>query len=253
MGKSVGVIGSTTGKVGNLVYSISNGMQVVRVYQPNIHNPKTALQSAQRAKVNLAGRISSMVPRTAIMGLGSNNRMRRGEFLRNVLLNTQVTTLNDTFNAKIAQELVLFSKGPVVLSVTNPTFNAVANSITVTLRGSAAFSADDYAAMQTRIVVMVYDITTQDIVEVVSRVANKPAVDGYASTSLQVAHPSGYLADVYLIPMSTSDGSSVSISTDMAGKSDSDIAAALSVNRNAVVFTYGKSQYVGEASFQPND
>lgn len=55
MAKSVGFIGNMQGKVGNVVgfkvsQSNSGTNQGVRVYQPNIKNPKSAAQAEQRAK-----------------------------------------------------------------------------------------------------------------------------------------------------------------------------------------------------------
>ena len=55
MGKSVGFIGNFKGKLGNTVgfkvsQSNSGTNQGVRVYQPNINNPKSAAQAEQRAK-----------------------------------------------------------------------------------------------------------------------------------------------------------------------------------------------------------
>lgn len=55
MGKSVGFIGNFQGKLGNAVgYKVSQSNsgtnQGVRVYQPNIKNPKSAAQAEQRAK-----------------------------------------------------------------------------------------------------------------------------------------------------------------------------------------------------------
>lgn len=55
MAKAVGFIGNMKGKVGNVVgFKVSqsnNGTsQGVRVYQPNINNPKSAAQAEQRAK-----------------------------------------------------------------------------------------------------------------------------------------------------------------------------------------------------------
>lgn len=55
MGKSVGFIGNFKGKLGNTVgYKVSQSNsgtnQGVRVYQPNIKNPKSAAQAEQRAR-----------------------------------------------------------------------------------------------------------------------------------------------------------------------------------------------------------
>lgn len=253
MAKVVGLVGSASGKIGNIVYAVTNGIQVARVYQPVVSNPKSSLQNMQRAKGNLAGRISSFVPRTAIMGLGNNNRIRRGEFLRLLLKAAHVAMYEGAYQAKVASEDVVFSKGAVPISVVQPSFSATGNSLNVTLYGptDTAMSEADYAAMQTRLVAMIYDATSQDLVEVVTKIVNKPEQAASSVTSMLVAHTAGYYADVFAIPMSTADGSAVSIDTSVATMSDSDIAAELSVNGNAVIFEYGKSVLLGRATFTP--
>lgn len=253
MGKVVGLIGSASGKIGNLVYAVTNGIQTARVYQPIVSNPKSALQSRQRAKGNLAGRISSFTPRTAIMGLGSNNRARRGEFLRNILKKAVVVQSVSGYKAKIDNPDVLFSRGSVILSVINATIAATGNQITVTLSGPTAGTIlpEVYAAMQTRLVAMVYDTATQELVEVVTAIANKPNLGATSSTYLITAHPSGYYVDLYAIPMSTADGTAVSIDSGLAQKDDDAIAAALSVNANAVVFNYGRSVLIATGQYTP--
>ena len=253
MAKVVGLVGSASGKIGNVVYAVTNGIQVARVYQPVVSNPKSALQNMQRAKGNLVGRISSFVPRTAIMGLGNNNRIRRGEFLRILLKAAFVALYDGAYQAKVASEDVIFSKGAVPISVVTPSFTATGNNINITLYGptDTAISAADYAAMQTRLVVMVYDATSQELVEVVTKIVNKPDQGASSITNILVAHTAGYVAKVYAIPMSTADGSSVSIDTSIATLSDNDIAAKLNVNGNAVVFTYGKSVLLGQATYTP--
>ncbi|MBO7735620.1 MAG: hypothetical protein J6S67_23845 [Methanobrevibacter sp.] len=253
MAKVVGLVGSASGKIGNIVYAVTNGIQVARVYQPDVSNPKSGLQTMQRAKGNLAGRISSFTPRTAIMGLGVNNRARRGAFLRNILKKATIIETNRTYNAKIANEDMLFSVGSVLLSVENPVFASVAGSLGITLTGksSTLVSSEDYAALQTRIVTMVYDGITNDLVEIVTKIANKPAQGTTASTNLSISYDRAFSAVSYLIPMSTEDGSAVSISTDVATKDDDYIAAALSVNGNAIVFKYGKSSLAGTTTYTP--
>lgn len=49
-----GVFGNAySGKAGNMVFSTLNGEQIVRAYQPNVENPRTPLQSAQRERFSL--------------------------------------------------------------------------------------------------------------------------------------------------------------------------------------------------------
>lgn len=251
MGKVVGLVGSASGKIGNIVYAVTNGIQTARVYQPIISNPKTALQNAQRAKGNLAGRISSFTPRTALMGLGPNNRTRRGEFLKILLKNATVEQTADVFRAKIAQEQVAFSKGSVPLSVIQPSAIAEANRLTIQLVANSSMDATTYAAMQTRIVLMLYSLESQELLAVITRMAEKPAMGSNSRTVFNIPFNGGFFADVYLIPMSTADGSSVSIDTTLASQTDEEIQAALSVNGNAVVFNYGKSLFAASGTYTP--
>lgn len=253
MGKVVGLVGAASGKIGNLVYAVTNGIQTARVYQPIVSNPKSALQTMQRARGNLAGRISGFIPRTAIMGLGVNNRARRGEFLRNILKNADVVTSDNGYKAKIDNNLILFSKGSVGVSYASPSFSTTQNAVSVDLVGATTeqIPAELYDTMATRIVVMVYDLTTQDLVEVITQMAVKPNQGSHAITRVLVTHPNGYLADVYAIPMSTDGGSAAAIDTEMALLEDNEIAARLSVNKAAVIFSYGRSQYLGQTSFTP--
>lgn len=253
MGKVVGLIGSASGKIGNVVYAVTNGIQTARVYQPVVSNPKSAMQSQQRAKGNLAGKISSFTPRTAIRGLGANNRSRRGEFLRNILNKAIVVSTATGYDAKIDNPDVLFSKGSVPISVLFSSSTANNNTLITTLQGIAStiIEPELYDAMQTRLVAMVYDLTSQELVEVVTKMATKPAQGNGAVTYMNIAHSAGYYADIYAIPMSTADGSAVSINGDVATKDDDTIAAELSVNRNAVVFDYGKSVLIGKATYTP--
>jgi len=54
MGKSVGLVGSIVNKIGNFVFSTWHGMQIIKAYQPNISNPRSAAQVAQRDRFDYA-------------------------------------------------------------------------------------------------------------------------------------------------------------------------------------------------------
>lgn len=251
MGKVVGLVGAASGKIGNLVYAVTNGVQTARVYQPIVSNPKSIGQSQQRAKGNLAGRISSFVPRTAIMGLGVNARLRRGEFLRNILKKATATYDEGSYVAKIQPADVLFSKGAVVLPVTLQSITAASHSVAVVLNGvaDAILAPEVYASRLVRLVAMVYEHNTTNLVEVSSKLATMPTQGATATTTMPIAHAGGYDVFVYAIPMSTEDGTAASVDTSVVGLDDDEIAASLSVNGNAVVFDYGQSVYLGEGNF----
>lgn len=250
MAKVVGLVGSASGKLGNVVYAVSSGTQIARVYQPVVSNPKSSAQMRQRAKGNLVGRISSFVPRTALMGLGVNNRRRRAEFLRILLNAATVTSVEGRWQAKVDGDDVVFSRGSVSTVFLNPGFSAVANVLTVTLSGSSAVPAEIYASSLGRIVAMIYEGTSNKLVEVVTKLAVKPEQGATAATILPINFPGDYTAEIYLIPMSTVGGTAASVTTDTAGLDDGAISALLSVNENAVVFEYGRSVVMGSASFK---
>lgn len=59
MAKVTSLQGKANGKVGSIVYSVAAGQQIAREYQPNVANPNTAGQVAQRAKLKLASQLSA--------------------------------------------------------------------------------------------------------------------------------------------------------------------------------------------------
>lgn len=111
MAKIVGLVGAVSGKVGNFVGAVVGGVQTMRVYQPIVANPRTAGQVKQRAKVNLAGQLSSAITRVAIEGLGGNARQRRSALLKNLIL-----SVNEASNVySVKGESIVLSKGPAQL------------------------------------------------------------------------------------------------------------------------------------------
>lgn len=122
MGKFVGLIGSISGKVGNVVFSKGANGTIGRAYQPQVANPKTLGQSSQRAKMNLVGRMSKITPGELLMGLGSSKMDRRVRFNRHLLDVATVETSGNVMTAKVAPEDVVFSEGGMTFhaSVTTP-------------------------------------------------------------------------------------------------------------------------------------
>lgn len=54
-----GFVGKGTGKLGSSVFAISGGEQIVREYNPNVSNPSTDAQVAQRAKLKLMSQLAA--------------------------------------------------------------------------------------------------------------------------------------------------------------------------------------------------
>lgn len=157
MGKFVGLIGTISGKVGNVVFvKGEKGTSYGRTYQPQVANPKTVGQIDQRAKMNLVGRMSQVTPAEVLIGLGGTKRMRRAEFNK-ILLDAATVqhSIGAPVIAKMAPADVIFSKGaqPLEASVTTPAA-VTANSATIGLTLSNGDLANKYGE---RIVVAVID------------------------------------------------------------------------------------------------
>lgn len=54
-----GIFGTGSGKTGNAVFATSAGKQIVRTYQPQVTNPNTDAQVAQRAKFKLLSQLAA--------------------------------------------------------------------------------------------------------------------------------------------------------------------------------------------------
>lgn len=57
--KLYGIFGKGSGKMGSSVFAISGGEQLVREYNPNVANPNTDSQIAQRAKFKLMSQVAT--------------------------------------------------------------------------------------------------------------------------------------------------------------------------------------------------
>lgn len=157
MGKFVGLIGTISGKVGNVVFSKGeDGKTYGRTYQPVVANPKTTAQVDQRTKMNLVGKMSQVTPAAAIVAMGDNKRRARAGFNKN-LLAVAIIDRDGVGNvtAKIDPADILFSKGaqPLLASVSTPaavTATGVSLGITLGDAGMAGIYGE-------RIVVAVID------------------------------------------------------------------------------------------------
>lgn len=157
MGKFVGLIGTISGKVGNVVFvKGAKGTSYGRTYQPVVANPKTIGQVDQRSKMNLVGRMSQVTPYEVLLGMGGNKRMRRSEFNKNLLsVATIDRSVPGTVVAKIEPANILFSKGAQTLEANVSTAGATtATAATIGLTLADATLAGKYGE---RIVVAVID------------------------------------------------------------------------------------------------
>lgn len=147
--------GAARGKIGGIVFSKGDkGMVYGRAYQPQVSNPKSAAQTDQRAKMNLAGKMSKATPNEVLIGMpGSNARQRRSVFSSIVLKAiTLDKTQPNTVLAKLDPNAVQFSMGsePLMSTVSTP---AVVNASRITI----GLSSSDYDGYGERIVCAIID------------------------------------------------------------------------------------------------
>lgn len=63
-----GIGGVGTGKLGSMVYSVRNGQQIVRQYNPIVANPSTAAQVEARSKMKLMSQLAAIVAPVIAIG-----------------------------------------------------------------------------------------------------------------------------------------------------------------------------------------
>lgn len=113
MARATNGLGQFRGKVGSVVFRVSQGQQIASAYQPAVKNPKSNLQTSQRNKMYLASQISKLVPREDLIGLNPNGsvRDRRSLFIKNIIDNASSTLENGLFTSFVDHNNVVFSNG----------------------------------------------------------------------------------------------------------------------------------------------
>lgn len=120
MAKSIGLVGTLSGKSGNFVFCKgANGRTIVRPYQPQVYNPKTAAQSLQRSKMVLAGQLSSLCPSSLLVSMGMGRKVaNRSAFVRNILRRADADVEGGRYEVSIFPEDLVFGRGSVQNHVT---------------------------------------------------------------------------------------------------------------------------------------
>lgn len=81
MAKVTQMAGIAVGKVGAIVYSVRNGQQIARQYQPNVANPNTNAQLGARSRLKLLSQLSQVLS-TVIVARRSGAQSARNVFTR---------------------------------------------------------------------------------------------------------------------------------------------------------------------------
>lgn len=137
MAKIFGLNGIIRGRQGNNVFSVQNGVQVLKQYQPAVANPRTNAQTIQRTKFALAGKMSAATPSVALSGmLGANARDKRARFVEVLLRAASVTSSASGYRAAVPLANVLYSEGSLA------TYSTV-TSVTAAWQGSSIIAQNN--------------------------------------------------------------------------------------------------------------
>lgn len=171
MAKIFGLNGIIRGRQGNNVFSVQNGVQVLKQYQPAVANPRSDGQTIQRTKFALAGKMSGATPTVALSGMiGGNARDKRARFVELLLRATSVTSSETGYRAAVPLADVLYSEGSLatyssvssVTAVWAGTSIIAQNNITVTI-SMGQISNNRPAGYSELYVVALYDSETNNL------------------------------------------------------------------------------------------
>lgn len=172
MARIYGLNGLIRGRQGNNVFSVQNGTQVVKVYNPAVSNPRTLAQREQRTKFALAGKMSMATPNEALIGLsGASKRNRRAQFVRSLVNAASVSGTIDALTAAVPYSSVMYSEGTVPQWSIAPTVtasftgSALSSRVTVSVT-SLQLSSGAPAGYGELVIVALYDISTSQLEEV---------------------------------------------------------------------------------------
>ncbi len=108
--KLMGLAGVGTGKLGNNVFSVRNGEQIVRQYNPIVSNPQTDAQVASRSRLKLMSQLAAVLaPSIAIPSEGLKSR--RNMFIKQ---NYDLSSYADG-KAQVNMALIQLTKSSVSL------------------------------------------------------------------------------------------------------------------------------------------
>ena len=147
-----GVLGTMTGKVGGVVGRTWKGINTVASYQPNVSNPRTNSQMAQRGKLSTLTALASQLNTGFIKPLWDRDAKKMSGF--NAFIQSNMAAILE--DGTLSFEDLIASKGKMVKpDITDVVFLAG----TLTLTWSAAVS-DAYSLSNDKLYITVIDPAT---------------------------------------------------------------------------------------------
>ena len=236
MGKTKGSpLNPWRGRVGGQVYAVNGGQQIIRTYNPVVSNPRTSLQQAQRAKVVLAGKLSSLTPDAVLTGMASSKRDRRSEFTRNIIVKAVANETPQGYKAVLEPEDLIFSKGrsnpDLTATIKAETNTAVAVEVT---KGNS-IDAVMLVAVEYNGALLEYTLVNYELVTKFDA-ATRIALSGRSQTGN---------VNVYAIPL-TRKTNLGSVRSNGVSREDDGYGAVLDLT-NPDIYNYAESFFVGSA------
>lgn len=181
--KLYGLGGIGTGKLGNQVFAVKSGQQIVRQYQPIVTNPNTAAQVETRSKLKLMSQVAAVVaPAIAIAPVA--NKTKRNLFISR---NYSEVAYNDN-TALIELNKMQLTKGTLAFVGISAQTNA-SDKIVASLREEPTSDIDKVA----------YCVVRQDTNGGLSFVESKVIDRGNDNTFPFVSESSAYVDNRYTV------------------------------------------------------
>lgn len=237
MGKTTGSpLNPWRGRVGGQVYAVNGGEQIIRTYNPVVANPRTSLQQMQRAKVVLAGKLSSLTPDAVLTGMAGSKRDRRSEFTRSIIKKAVAENTPQGYKAVLEPADLIFSKGR-----SNPDLTATLavesnTAVAVTLTKGSSIDAVMLVAVEYNGALLEYTYVNYELAIDMGD-AQRIALSGRTLTGN---------VNVYAIPL-TRKTNLGSVRSNGVSREDDGYGAILDLT-NPDIYNYAESFFVGSVA-----
>lgn len=142
MAKMYGFSGRLTGKMGNAVFRVRKGEQVVSQYNPVVSNPKTEAQTEQRSKFKLMAQLG------AVVGNNLGIRAEGNKTARNIFTNLNIDKVDyDEGIAKIELAGLQLTKSSIAFGSVSAARTDEYISVSISSPSAASFDGVRYVVL----------------------------------------------------------------------------------------------------------
>lgn len=227
--KLTSIVGTGTGKLGGSVFSVRNGAQVVRTYQPIVANPQSEQQIAQRAKLKLASQLSAAFANEVAPFGRDGMRSPRNLFVKDLFARNVVTYENDTAEISLT-DVRLTSSRVDMLSVNTVTHADGQLSVSGNIRSDFVDQV-----ISIRVVLVTSSGGTSEPIITETGNATLSGTDVFTFTS---PLPDAYSVVMYLYAIVPSSEAMIARYGGMTMNDDNAVLLMASVNDNPSGFRY---------------